>query len=294
MLNWDDMRVFLAAARIGTLSGAAAKLHIDAATVGRRIARLEASLRSTLFIRSLGGVELTTAGRHVLESAEQAESAMLAAARSGDDLVSGAVRISASEGFGGVIIAPTLPILRRRWPSLRVELAANPGFLSAGRREVDIAITLSPPEDARLVVEPLTDYQLMLYASAEYLDRAGRPASLADLQHHELVGYVDDLIYAPELRYLDEIRSGLRPSISSSSIRAQRDVIAAGGGVGVLPCFLGDGLELVLPEHARIARRFWMSVHADLADTSRVRALRRWLLQLVQKERLRLSPYPET
>jgi DNA-binding transcriptional LysR family regulator len=287
------MRVFLTAARVGSLTGAANKLHIDAATVGRRIARLEAALRSTLFIRSIGGLELTTSGRHVLGNAQQAEAAMLLAASSADDnIVGGAVRISASEGFGGVIIAPTLPALHRRWPSLRVELAANPGFLSASRREVDIAVTLSAPENTRLVVEPLTAYQLILYASAEYLERVGTPASLRELEDHELIGYVDDLIYAPELRYLDEIRLGLRPSISSSSIRAQRDIIAAGGGIGVLPCFLGDGLVPVLPDQARLTRHFWVSTHADIAGAARVRTLRRWLLELVLDQKGRLSPYP--
>jgi len=295
MFDWDDLRIFLAAARIGSLSGAAGRLRLDAATVGRRVARLEVALKSTLFIRSAGGLELTASGTRLLESAHDAEAAMLIAARTGeDDIVGGAIRISASEGFGGAIIAPTLPALRRRWPALRVELAANPGFLSASKREVDMAVTLSAPANARLVVEPLTDYQLTLYASADYLKRTGAPTTLQELEAHDLVGYVDDLIYAPELRYLDEIQLNLRPAIASSSIRAQRDIIAAGGGIGVLPCFLAEGLTPVLPQQALLTRRFWISVHADVAGSARVRTIRRWLLDLVQARRGQLSPYPAT
>ena len=48
-----------------------------------------------------------------------------------------------------------------------------------------------------------------------------------DLSRFDIVGYIDDLIYAPELRYLDEVQPGLAPHVASSSIRAQREIIAA-------------------------------------------------------------------
>ena len=80
-----------------------------------------------------------------------------------------------------------------------------------------MAVTLSATTSARLVAEPLTDYQLALYASQDYLDRAPPPEDIAGLRRHALVGYVDDLIYAPELRYLEEIGADLRPRIASSS-----------------------------------------------------------------------------
>jgi DNA-binding transcriptional LysR family regulator len=169
-------------------------------------------------------------------------------------------------------------------------MAANAGFLSPTTREVDMAVSLSAPTAARLLVEPLTDYQLGLYASADYLAAEGTPATVEALADFDIVGYVDDLIYAPELRYLDEILPGLRPVLSSSSIRAQREVIVAGGGVGVLPCFLAEGLVPVLPGQVRLTRRFWMSTHRDVADTARIRALRRWLQDLVRERRDLLIP----
>lgn len=290
MFDWDDLRIFLAATRAHSLTAAAGQLGIDAATVSRRVARLETALRATLFVRSAGGLQLTAAGSRLFETGLEAEAAMASAGRAGEtDVVGGTVRISVAEGFGAAIIAPALPRLREQRPDLRIELAATAGFLSPSRREVDIAVTLSAPSSSRVVVEPLTDYQLGLYASAAYLDRAGTPADAADLQRFDLVGYVDDLIYAPELRYLDEIHPALRPALSSSSIRAQQEMVAAGGGVGVLPCFLAEGLVRVLPER-RLTRRFWISTHREVADTARVRAVRDWLKALVAAERGRLSP----
>ncbi|WGM37318.1 LysR family transcriptional regulator [Caulobacter sp. NIBR1757] len=291
MFDWDDLRIFLAAARARSLSAAAPRLGVDAATVGRRIARLETSLKSTLLIRSAGGLQLTSAGQRLFEIGLEAEAAMDLASRSADpDAAGGTVRITAAEGFGTTVIAPALPTLRLARPDIRIELAASTGFLSLTRREVDMAITLSPPVSTRLAVQPLTDYRLGLYASAGYLDRMGRPASVETLKRYEIVGYVDDLIFAPELRYLDEVAPGLRPSLSSSSIRAQREIIAADGGIGVLPCFMAAGLERVLPREVDLKRGLWLSTHRDVADIARIRLVRSWLIDLAAAQSENLNP----
>ncbi|MDP1631498.1 MAG: LysR family transcriptional regulator [Caulobacter sp.] len=291
MFDWDDLRIFLAAARAGSLTAAAPVLGIDAATVGRRVARLETALKATLFVRSAGGLVLTSAGSHLLETGLNAEAAMGAAARVGQpDAVGGTVRLSTAEGFGAAILAPALPALRARRPALRIELAANAGFLSPTTREVDLAVTLSAPASPRLEVEPLTDYQLALYAAPDYLERAGRPDAAADLGRFDLVGYIEDLIYAPELRYMDEAHPSLRPSLSSSSINAQQKIIAAGGGIGILPCFLAGDLVQVLPEIV-LTRRFWIGALREVAATARVRAVRDWLRDIAQANRDRLLPF---
>jgi DNA-binding transcriptional LysR family regulator len=291
MFDWDDLRVFIAAARAESASGAAQRLGLDASTVGRRIAALEASLKATLFVRSAKGLRLTATGARLLEAGLSAETAMNAAAEVGEqDIVGGAIRISASEGFGGRVLAPALPRLRARHPGLSVELVANPGFMSPLRREVDMTVTLSEPTSRRLLVEPLTDYQLGLYASEAYLAEHGAPGDVAALGRARLVGYIDDQIYAPELRYLDEVAPGLTPALASSSINAQREMIAAGGGVGVLPCFLGDDLVRVLPDQVRLTRRFWIATLREGAGTARVRAIRAWMRGLVEDERKRLNP----
>lgn len=292
VFDWDDIRIFIAAARAGSLGGAATRLGMDAATVGRRVARLEAGLKSTLVIRSTSGLQLTASGAQLLAQGLKAEMAMEdMSGLTRTDTIAGTVRISASEGFGGVILAPALPALRALRPGLSIELAATTGFLSPSRREVDMAITLAAPDSGRLIVEPLTRYQLALFAAPDYLAERGRPANVADLSRFDIVGYVDDLIYAPELRYLEEVRPGLSPDIASSSIRAQRDIIAASGGIGVLPAFLADGLERVLDDEVLLERRFWLSTHRDVHDTARLRAVRGWIRDLCQVTSARLAPF---
>jgi DNA-binding transcriptional LysR family regulator len=291
MFDWDDVRVFLEVARAGTAAAAAERLSLDPTTVGRRIAALESALKSTLFVRGRGGLQLTASGARLLESAGSAETAMNAIAEFGRaDQVAGTIRISASEGFGGRILAPALPDLRRGHSGLNIELIANPGFMSPLKREVDMAVTLSAPESPRLLVEPLTQYQLGLYASPDYLAQHPPPLSPEQLNGHEMVGYVEDQIYAPALRYLGEINPGLRISLASSSIRAQLEIIAAGGGIGVLPCFLADGLIRVLSAEVRLTRRFWVATHREVAETMRVRTVRSWLKRLVANNRSLLNP----
>ena len=107
------------------------------------------------------------------------------------------------------------------------------------------------------------------------------------------MGYIDDQIYAPELRYLDDVHPGLTPSLASSSINAQREIIAAGGGVGVLPCFMADGLRRVLGAEVRLTRRFWIATLTEVAATARVRAIRAWMKALVEDQRSRLAPAAE-
>ncbi len=292
MYDWDDLKVFVAAARAGSQTGAARRLGIDAATVGRRIARLESALRSTLLIRSAQGLELTASGARLFEIGLNAEAAMAGVAQVGEsDVVGGTVRISVAEGFGTAVLAPALPDFHHLRPNLRIELAAHAGFLSPTRREVDMAITLDTPTDPRLFIEPLTDYQLALYAAPGYLARAGAPVSIEDLHRFDLVGYVDDLIFAAALKYLEELDPDLRPTLSSSSIRAQQQIIAAGGGVGVLPCFMGEGLTRVLADQVLLTRRFWISAHRELSNTARLKTLRDWLKRLVIERRAVLSPF---
>lgn len=290
MYDWDDLRVFLAATRAGSLAGASQRLGIDAATVGRRLARLETALKSTLFVRSPSGIQLTAAGSRLLAAATEAEGAMEAVAHVAEpNVVGGTVRISASEGFGAAILAPALPVLHAAYPSLRIELAAQTGFLSPVKREVDVVVTLAQPKNARIVVEPLTDYHLGLYASASYLKRRGAPDSVQDLHQHDMIGYVDDLLYAEELRYLEAIAPKLRPVLSSSSIRAQYEIVANGGGIAVLPCFMANALKRVLP-HVRLTRRWWLGTHRDVVENARTKAVHRWLKETVAARRSDLMP----
>lgn len=293
--DWSDYQAFLAIARAGQLARAAQVMGVDATTMGRRLRRLEARLGATLFEQTREGQVLTEAGEALLARVEAMAQAAagIGEGAEGSGGLSGTLRISVSEGFGTWFLPPLLPDFARAHPALTIDLVASSGFLSPSKREADIAVTLSRPKAGPVIARKLSDYALRLYASRPYLADAGMPARAADLaQGHRLVGYIPDLLYAPELRYLDELHPGLAATLRSSSINAQHRLVAAGAGMGVLPCFIGDAdpvLVPVLPER-RILRSFWIVTHKDTHNLARVRAGKDWLAEVVQHGRERLLP----
>ena len=294
-MDWDGLQYFLMVARHGTLARAGAALHVDATTVSRRVSALENALEQTLFERAPTGFVLTAAGRALVPHAEAmaAAAARIHSAREGGSALSGQLRVSVSEGFGNSFIAPRLGRFVAAHPELEIDLVASSGFLNPSRREADMAVLLARPRKGPLITRKLSDYSLGLYAPADRRDWqeavAAAPLSRAGIP---VIGYMPDILYAPELDYLGEIEPGLRANVRSSSILAQRRMIAGGAGVGVLPCFLaGDdpALVRVRPDQT-IARAFWLALHRDVAPQPRIRAFIDWLDAEVRESRALLVP----
>ena len=294
--DWDDLRFFLAVARAGRLTVAARRLGADHATVSRRITALETALKAKLFERRPQGYALTQQGERLLAKAEAMETEALAASSEigGADLaLSGAVRIGAPDGFGTSFLAPRLSKFASLYPELEVQLVAMPRLLSLSKREADIAISLAPPKEGKIVARKLTDYQLGLYAADNYLARVTAPATREDLFDHPIIGYIDDLIFTPELDYLDEVAKGLRAQIQSSNLVAQLNSTLAGAGICVLPNFMVQNyptLRPVLADEVKIQRSFWLIVHADLKDVARVRATVDFLVKEAKGSRTLFQP----
>ena len=277
--DWDDLRFFLAVARSGRLTTAARRLNADHATVSRRITSLETSLKAKLFERRPQGYGLTLHGEQLLAKAESMETEALAIQSEiggADMALTGTIRIGAPDGFGTSFLAPRLARFIAAYPGLEVQLVAMPRLLSLSKREADVAITLATPKEGKIVARKLADYRLGLFASATYLEAAPLVTCPEDLFAHQIIGYIDDLIFTPELDYLDEVARGLRPRLQSSNLVAQMRAAVAGAGICVLPIFMAaqePALIRVLPDQVSLDRAFWLVVHADLKDVARVRAV---------------------
>ena len=277
-MDWDDLKLFLAVARSGRLAEAAKSIGQDATTVGRRLSRLERALETTLFEKAQSGHVLTERGQALLDHAERMEAAAIdlqTAAGGGLGVLGGLIRISVSEGFGSQIVAPRLRTFLDLHPSIAVDLIASTGFLNPSRREADIAVMLARPKAGPLLTRKLTEYRLGLYAAEDYARSMPQICDIGDLQAHRLIGYVADLIYAPELRYLAELDGRLEASICSSSIVAQAELIAAGAGCGSLACVLDDRSSGV----RRLS--FWLVVHRDVREIARIDRFIDWLNILI-------------
>ncbi len=287
-MNWDDLKYFLAVAREGQILGASKKLDVSQATLNRRISNLEQDLGKKLFDRSTTGCVLLPAGQVLLAHATRIETEMLQATadlQEDSQQLSGTVRIGAPDGFGVSFLAPRLHQLAEQHPRLQIQLVPMPRVFSLSRREADIAITIGRPAKGRLRVRKLTDYSLSLYAAKRYIESRGMPATLDELTHHRLVGYVEDLIFSPELEYNKQILRQWHSHIEISGVIGQFEAVRAGAGIGVLHDFMArtdPSLIPVLPDDASLARSYWMVWHESLKNSRRVQAVVAFLMQAVK------------
>jgi DNA-binding transcriptional LysR family regulator len=292
-LDWDDLRVFLAVARRESLSAAGKALRIDPATVGRRIARLEDSLGTRLFVKSPQGYALTEAGARLVPRAEVAETALRGLDETAEtpEGLTGQIRLGAPDGCANYLLPQVLAQICDRHPGLEVQLVALPRVFNLSKREADMAIGVSRPEAGRLVVQKLTDYQLHLAASRSYLAAHPPIATRADLRAHRLVGYIPDMIFDKELDYLAEL--GLAPPpLASNSVSVQLNFLRAGAGVGVVHDFAlpaAPDLQRILPSDISLTRSFWLIRHADDARVPRLTRFAEDLVRLCRAEMARLE-----
>lgn len=293
-MNWDDLRIFLAVVRAESLSGAAAALKLDPATVGRRIQRLEAALGTRLFTKSPQGYAASAEGQRLFEEALRAEEAIAGAggaARGQGGALSGQVRIGAPDGCANYLLPQVVARLAEAHPGLEVQIIALPRVFNLSRREADMAIAVSRPATGRLIAEKLADYRLSLVASAGYLARAKPVRSRGDLAGHPIVGYIPDMIFDRELDYLAEAGLG-RVALGSNSVAVQLQLLRAGAGLGIVHDFAlpaAPGLVRVLPGEIGLVRTFWLLRHADDRRVERLSRFARTLAEALRAELARLE-----
>ncbi|MBK7661144.1 MAG: LysR family transcriptional regulator [Betaproteobacteria bacterium] len=286
--DWNDLQAFLAVARAGRLTVAARQAGVDHSTLSRRIAALEGALGTTLFDRRPAGFALTPEGERLLGDAESMETLAIRMRSRLEEVsrgLTGSVRLGTPEGFGTYFVAPRLARLQDGHPQLEVELVANPRAFSLSKREADLAVTMAKPAQGRVYAHKLVDYALGAYASGDYLASHPRIRGRADLARHRWIGYVDDLMWTPELDYLPQVDPAAVPSTRISNVITQAAAVAGGAGLGVLPHFIArtmPGLVRVLESSVRLERGYWLVTHADTRDLARVALMADFLREEVR------------
>ena len=275
-MNWDNLRIFLAVARSGQILAAAKALHLNHATVARRLDQLEEDLDTKLFERRTTGTVLTPAGEKLLVRAERVESELLQAdAATASNTISGTVRVGAPDGFGTFHLAPTLAKLANAHPGLTIQLVPLPRTFSLSRREADIIVTIERPKMGRAVIKKLTDYSLSVYAAKSYLKRHGNIQTTDDLAGRLFITYVEDIAYSRALDYTAELARLMPRHYECGSVIAQMEAVRAGEGIGILHDYAAaqyPELTRILPS-MRFTRTYWLMSHPDTHDTARVSAV---------------------
>lgn len=278
MISWDDQRVFLAVLEEGSLSAAARRLGLSHPTVRSRIETLEQQLGTVLFTRSVNGLTPTAAAEALREPARAmamaSEFFVRQASTSGGE-AAGTVRISVPDFMGVEVIPAMLARLRETHPAIRIELSLSnlPADLLA--QEVDLAVrTVAPKQDA-LVARKVAAIPLGFFASHGYVERRGRPASLAELAEHDVIGpdrNRSDLAMVDRLGGLSRDRFVLRTDSHPAHVAAAR----AGIGIAVAQVPVGErdpNLVRILPDLDVLVLETWIVTHENLARVPRVRAV---------------------
>jgi DNA-binding transcriptional LysR family regulator len=279
-MNWDDLRIFLAVFRARTLAQAARALRVDATTVGRRLSALEEAFGARLFDRMAEGYALTRAGHDLLPHAERIEAEAHAIGRTvqgADQRLSGVVRLSVTEMLGTRFIAPYLSEFCERYPELTLDMSCTNRPIHLGRREADVALRLAKPQEEDLVIKRLARIDLGLYASREYLVRAGSPKKPnQSLAGHRAILFADARAFAIENEWLAARLHGARVVMRADSVSSIFSAAVSGVGIALLPRVVADTeprLERLRTRDAPEPRIVWQAVHRDLARAARVRAV---------------------
>ncbi len=280
MLDWNDLRYFLAIQRGGTLAKAAATLGINATTVGRRLTALETETQARLFDRTPDGYALTPAGRDLLPHAERMEEEAIALERNvlgADQRPSGDVAVSATEMLVTRFITPHVPAFHASYPDITLHLECTTRPVSLARREADVALRLSRPREDNVVTRRLANVPLSLYASTSYVARSGAPANAeASLAGHHAVLFADTRTFTVENDWFATRLDGAQIALRSDSVSSIYAATVAGLGIALLPDKVAGhdpALVRIPTSTSPEPRVIWQAIHADLQKSARVRAV---------------------
>lgn len=291
-LVWDDLRLFLAISRQGTLSGAATQLRLGLATVSRRMERLEASVGQPLFLRQQSGYRLTEDGTAMVERAEEMEAAArsLTSGMAEQPEVSGRVRLATAENLATALILPALPALRARYPKLSVDLVTDIRTVNLHRRDADLALRMVKPDRGHVTLQRLGTLGYGLYASQEYMDGRACSADEADHDADDFIAWDKMHAHLPAAQWVESQLQGRSPTMTTSSLATQVAACSAGLGLAVLPHLLARPQNLIcLNRELGVDQAIWLAIQSDLLQSRRVQAVAKLCRDSVQRHRDELA-----
>jgi DNA-binding transcriptional LysR family regulator len=277
-MDWDDIRYFLALARVGSVRTAGAALGVSHSTVARRVESLEARLAARLFDRNRDGYFLTEAGRRMLPGAERIEREMSALERGligQDDRLAGSVTVTCFDTYVARLVMRELNGLCREHPEVELSVTTDIRPFDLTRREADVAIRVlgigaQPPEF-------LIGVELAPVTMASYV--ATRHEARLDPEHEgSTPRWVGFQTRAPQSSWVAQSSYPQVPIWGAfSTLELLVQAAHEGLGLVMLPTYVGDrepGLRRLARPDLRHAADLWLLSHPDLRDNARFRATR--------------------
>lgn len=290
VMNWDELRTFLAVVRSGSIRRGARALGVNHGTVSRRLQAFQQTMGSTLLEREDGRLVLTAAGEDLHRTALAVEEQMLAVSRrvaGGDQKLSGTLRVTLSEPLFAALAADFASFSNSH-PEIRLEFVTGIQYINLSRRDADLALRISNTPPPNLIGSKLCEVGGAFYASQAYLRRAGPRA----LENYDWIGWDESLSHLPGARWMHAGIDAERIRVCVDNPVAMEIAIRGGLGVGLLTCMTGDALPTLTrlsPPSVELIGNLWLLVHRDLRHLARIRVLHDFLATRIRAQRDRLT-----
>ncbi|MDC6169549.1 LysR family transcriptional regulator [Paucibacter sp. XJ19-41] len=272
--SWDDLRFFLHIARAGSLIAAADKLGVSHATVFRRLGSLESELGVRLFERNRSGYALTEAGQELLQVAAGMATELASATRRLGKRAAwpgGVVRLTTTDTLMHAALAPLLSAYQRQ---AGVQLLINTSTVQQDilKGEADVAIRAGGRPADPLVARRLCRIESTVYRSRKI--GGATPGNLADFPW---VAGDETFAHLDSSKWLHQQGLDANAVLRTNSHVNVLNLVKAGAGMAVLPCYLGDlesSICRVIPTPPKAWRSdLWVLTRLDLRHVPRIKQL---------------------
>ena len=287
-MNWDDLQAFLAVARTGSLRRASIELAVSQPTVARHIRSLESDLGLPLFERDRDGHRLTEAGAELLPEVRAVETTALRVERRARDKIRGlaeTVRVEVME-WPAALLARGLGTLPT---GPRVELVLSGDTVAQAARIPEIVVRHRMPPIGEGLTWRIGSIACAVYGAASFADGRALPLERADLAALPWLTFIAEQQHYSAMQWITEL-IGDRPAAARMSRTDQMAAaVAAGAGVAVLPCFIGNALPGVLrlsPEIAALQADYWVVAREELSNNLSVRSVAGWIATCFHEEQM--------
>jgi DNA-binding transcriptional LysR family regulator len=296
MMDWDKLRIFHAVADAGSLTHAGDALHLSQSAVSRQIRALEEALNTTLFHRHARGLILTEQGELLFEATKSMAKRLDTAAariRDSEEEIFGDLRVTTTTGFGTLWLAPRLAALYDQYPHLKIDLILEERVLDLPMREADVAIRLKEPSQADLIRKRLMAVHMRLYATPQYLERAGPLDRLSDLARHRLICQrTTSAQVSAGATFVQHLMTHEPASLLNiNNYFGVLQAVLNHLGVGVLPDYVIEdfpSIVRVLPEEQSAEIPVFLAYPEELRQSKRVAAFRDFVTEEIFARRQRL------
>ena len=258
-LDWDKLRVFHAAAEAGSFTHAAETLHLSQSAISRQVSALEQEVGVALFHRHARGLVLTEQGEMLYRTAHDVmmklESARLRLTEA-KDKPSGMLRVTTTVGLGSTWLAERLPEFLELYPDIQIQLILANEELDLTMRQADCAVRMRQPQQPDLIQRRLFTVHFHLYAAPVYVNKYGKPGSVAELDKHRIVTFGEQVpIHLSDMNWLETAGradgSKRQPTLQINNIQSIKLAVQRGAGIAMLPDYMVEkdsGLVQLLPE----------------------------------------------